>query len=137
MELTLLDRLTDSDGKNSLARDITALLNTRRQDRNLDTDFEQAANSVLTFGIEDFSSYNLNSSIDQERVRCSIERAIRQFEPRLTRVSVSLGQPEPFHPALTLRIDAELTAGPGDCRPVQIAGVLERASRRIVLQGAA
>ncbi len=132
---SLLDRLTDSDARSSLRRDLTALLNTRRQERGLDPSFEQAADSVLTFGVVDFTSYNLNSSIDQERVRCSVERAVRQFEPRLTRVTVSIEQPEPLHPTLSLHIEAELQ-GEAKTSTINIDASLERASRRIVVQGA-
>ncbi len=132
---SLLDRLTDSDAKSSLRRDLMALLNTRRQEQGVDLNFKQAADSVLTFGVVDFTSYNLNSSIDQERVRCSVERAIRQFEPRLTRVAVSVEQPEPLHPTLSLHIEAELQ-GEAKTSTINIDASLERASRRIVVQGA-
>jgi type VI secretion system protein ImpF len=136
MEPSLLDRITDGDAKASLRRDLAALLNNRCQERDWHTVFEQAAASVLEFGVVDFTSYNLNSSIDQERVRCSIERAIRQFEPRLARVVVTLVQLEPLHPVLNLRIEAEL-AGGDRLEPISIDGALDRASRRILVQGAA
>ena len=135
MEPSLLDRLTDADPKTSLERDLAALLNTRHQEREIDPRFEYAADSILTFGLADFTSYNLNSGIDQERVRQSIERAIRQFEPRLTGVAVAIDQPEPLHPVLSVHIEAELKVD-GGVIPISIEAALERASRRIVLQGA-
>lgn len=135
MQPSFLDRLTESDTDGSFDRDLTALLNTRRQERAMDPAFEQASNSVLTFGVEDFTSYNLNSGVDQEYVRRSIERAIRQFEPRLTRAVVSLRQPEPFHPLLSLHVEAELQTGDG-AEPVAMEGMLDRASRRIAIRRA-
>ena len=133
MRSSLLDRLTDSDAESSFDRDLAALLNARRQARYLDPAFEQTSNSVLTFGVEDFTSCNLNSTVDQERVRRSIERAIRQFEPRLARAVVSLAQPEPFHPVLSLRVEAEIESGEG-AEPISIEGALDRASRRITIR---
>ena len=135
MQPSLLDRLTDSTADGSFDRDLTALLNARRQQREIDPAFEQASDSVLTFGVEDFTSCNLNSSVDQERVRRSIERAIRQFEPRLARAVVSLEQPEPYHPVLSLHVEAELQSGEGT-EPVAMEGMLDRASRRIAIRRA-
>src|SRR5947208_58910 len=98
--LSILERLTDLDPavtqetaaapweesrvlRSSLCRDLTALLNTRRAEEDFDTAYEQASRSVLNYGVIDFTYYNLKSSLDQERIRRSIEKAIRQYEPRL------------------------------------------------------
>ena len=152
MHLSLLDRLTGNEDsrasdldpdslqylrllKESLCRDMSALLNTRRASEDFDPSFEQATNSLLTFGVVDFTSFNLTSGPDQERVRCSVERAIRQFEPRLTSVSVSIEEPTTVNPALHFNIDAALKIGAGR-EPVSFAAVLSRASRRIAVSGA-
>ena len=84
--------------KASLCRDLSALLNTRRAEEDFDPAYTEATNSLLSFGIVDFTSYNLKSGAEQDQVRRSIERAIRQFEPRLARVSVSLEEPDPLAP---------------------------------------
>src|SRR5204863_4223628 len=89
--LSLLDRLTDKQATSSswaevkaaLCEDLAALLNTRRAESDFDASYEQATNSLLTFGVADFTQYNLKNADEQERVRHSIERAIRLFEPRL------------------------------------------------------
>jgi type VI secretion system protein ImpF len=149
MQASILDRLTENgelDGNRSrsrqltsqlkefLLRDLSALLNTRRAEQDFDKSFEQSTNSLLTFGVTDFTSYNLNNGIDQERARQSLERAIRQFEPRLTGVSVSLEQPEPLHPVLILRVEAVMHAEYGS-EPVTFEAALHRASRRIAFEG--
>ena len=54
------------------------------RERDFDPAYEQATNSLLSFGVTDFTAYNLKSGVDQELVRRSIERSIRLFEPRLT-----------------------------------------------------
>lgn len=151
MALSLLDRLTWSQGasrnlhpdsleylrslKESLCRDLAALLNTRRADEDFDASYDQAANSLLTFGIADFTSLNLTSGIDQERLRYSIDRAIRQFEPRLAGVTVLLDEPNATSPVLRLHIDAILKLG-SRREPVSFSAALSRDSRRLAVSGA-
>ena len=144
--LSILDRLTEKQApasswdemreiKRSLCDDLAALLNTRRAEEDFDEQYEQAANSVLTYGVTDFTSYNLTNTIEQERLRRSIERAIRLFEPRLTRVNVILEEPDPLRPVLRFQIEAVLrTETPGE--PVLFDAMLYRDSRRISVSGA-
>src|SRR5262245_28604194 len=110
--LSLLDRLTEQDGPldawKGLCRDLSALLNTRRATRDFASSYEEASNSLLTFGVADFTSYNLKNDVDQESVRTSIERAIRQFEPRLTHVVVTVEEPDPLKPVLRFQISGVL-----------------------------
>jgi type VI secretion system protein ImpF len=149
--LSLLDRLRDlqpesqveapmssweqlREFKISLCRDLSALLNTRRAEQDFDPAYTEATNSLLSFGIADFTSYNLKSGIEQDQVRRSIERAIRKFEPRLSRVSVSIEEPDPLRPVLQFQIDALLRLGPAD-EPVMFDVALYRESRRIAVSG--
>jgi type VI secretion system protein ImpF len=141
--LSLLDRLTEkrasltsrAELKASLCEDLAALLNTRRAENDFDSRYEQAANSLLAFGVIDFTPYNLRNAIEQERVRHSIERAIRLFEPRLSRVTVTLEEPDPLQPVLRFQISALLrTESPGQAILFDVA--LHRESRRIAVTGA-
>jgi type VI secretion system protein ImpF len=150
--LSLLDRLTDPEPdstreaplspweemrqfKDSLCRDLAALLNTRRAEEDFDPAYEQATASLLTFGVTDFTSYNLKAQIDQDCVRRSIERSIRQFEPRLTRVTVSVDQFDPLRPVVRFQVSAMLRAEPAsDALLFDIT--LHRESRRIAVTGA-
>lgn len=149
--LSILERLTDlepdrhaetsstawqelRDLKASLGSDLAALLNTRRRERVVDPVYENAANSVLTYGIADFTSYNLTNGIEQELVRRSIERAIRQFEPRLTRVSVALEEPDSARPTLRFQIDAVLKIDSAESVAFDLS--LHRDSRRMSVAGA-
>jgi len=143
--LSILDRLTEKQPalnswdeirqlRASLCDDLTALLNTRRAEEDLDSSYQEAANSLLTFGVADFTSYNLTNAVEQERLRRSIERAIRQFEPRLTRVAVSLQQPNPLSPTLRFQIEAVLRTGsPGEALLLDVT--LQRDSRRVAVSG--
>jgi type VI secretion system protein ImpF len=120
--------------KSSLCRDLSALLNTRRAEQDFDPAYEEATNSLLSFGITDFTSYNLKSGAEQDQVRLSIERAIRQFEPRLARVSVSIQEPDPLRTVLEFQIDALLRVGPA-AESVVFGVSLHRESRRVAVSG--
>lgn len=149
--LSVLDRLTDLDPdssrevrpsywqemrelKASVCRDLTALLNTRRAEHDVDASYVETSNSLLTFGIADFTSYNLKNNIEQERVRRSIERSVRQFEPRLTRVEVTMEEPDALKPVLRFQIAAVLRVGSGE--PLLFDVTLHRDLRRINVTGA-
>jgi type VI secretion system protein ImpF len=137
--LSILDRLTEKEGPldswQGLCRDLAALLNTRRSDKDFDSNYEEATNSLLSFGVADFTSYNLKNEVDQEHVRQSIERAIRRFEPRLTHVTVSMDEPDQLIPVLRFQISALLRIeDPGES--VLFDVTLHRDSRRIAVSGA-
>ena len=150
--LSIMDRLTDLEPdskkeartsfweeirelKASLCRDIAAVLNTRRAERDFDPGYEEATNSLLTFGVVDFTSYNLLNGIEQEQVRRSIEHAIRQFEPRLARVTVSMEEPNSLKPMLRFQISALLRID-SIAESFVFDVTLPRDSRRIAVSGA-
>jgi type VI secretion system protein ImpF len=152
IKLSLLDRLTDSEPnstreaqvssweeirqfKNSLCRDLAALLNTRRAQEDFDPNYEQASASLLTYGIMDFTSYNLKNDVEQELVRRSIERSIRQFEPRLTRVTVIMDELDSLKSVLRFQVKALLRTQ-GNSEAVLFDVSLHRESRRIAVTGA-
>lgn len=147
---SLLDRLIDLDPESQqepavnswelqreflagLCRDLTALLNTRRAIGDFEASYGEAVNSLLTFGVIDFTSYNLKSDIEQEQLRRSMERAIRQFEPRLARVNVTLEDTDRKRLSLQLQISAVLRTGSAE--PVTFPLTVLRDSRRIVVSG--
>src|SRR5260370_35169579 len=98
--------------KASLCPARSALPNTRRAEEDFDPAYTEATNSLLSFGIVDFTSYNLKSGVEQYQVRRSIERAIRQFDPRLAPLPVSLEEPDPRRPVLQFPIQPFLRIRP-------------------------
>jgi type VI secretion system protein ImpF len=101
--LSLFDRLTDYDPRNSrevpppeweqlrlykesVARDLTNLLNVRRGAQDIPENFVQTRESLVAYGVEDFTT----APMDREAIRRAIERTVRLFEPRLSRVQVTL-----------------------------------------------
>jgi type VI secretion system protein ImpF len=93
----------------SIARDLDALLNTRRQEFLVPADFEEVATSIVNFGIPDFTACaNLRFTADQGKLSRWIEEAIRTYEPRLKNVSVKVLDKENVTSVLRFRIDAKL-----------------------------
>lgn len=126
---SVLDRLLDLDPKNSrdaatsraesvrelkraVQRDLENLLNARNPYSDLPAAFAEAGQSVITYGLPDFSSLNVVSSADQNRLRQLIESTIRTFEPRLTGITATLVPSSQTERSLCLRIDARLMMEP-------------------------
>ena len=106
-----------SDFKAALARDLEALLNTRVVEPNeLFAQYPLAAASILRYGIPDLSSLSLLNPDDREALRKEVQYAIEHFEPRLSRVNVTLNTPEKpeSYPErmLHFRVDALLMIHP-------------------------
>ena len=148
---SLLDRLTDHAPstrvenplsrsqalralKASLWRDLSALLNTKRREEEVPEEFTEANRSLLTYGLPDFSSYSLKSPSDQIRLRRALESAIRRFEPRLEKVTVTVEAPLETDPALRFRVDAMLRIEPAP-EPVSFETLLQPESGRFVVMG--
>ena len=150
MPLSLFDRLTDEHPKlsaevyvseweqarlfkESVSRDLTSLLNVRRKDEEINPAYEQIKGSVLNYGVPDFMSLKLGNSADRERIRAGIESAIRQFEPRLARVGVTIDAANSVHPVLHFRVSAMLRSDP--IEPVEFDAVLSGDSRQFQVKG--
>jgi len=99
---SLFDRLTDYEPRrtrevaspeseqrdryeSSVARDLADLLNTIRRADEVPEEYALARESVLAYGVPDFTS----APRDPESIRNIIETVIRTFEPRLSHVAVT------------------------------------------------
>jgi type VI secretion system protein ImpF len=99
--------------KASVARDIEALLNTRRQLLfDVDPELAHVRTSILMFGLPDFTSYSLLNPADRKTVRRAVEDALTDFEPRLKSVRVTLEARDTYDMTLRFRIDALLRTDP-------------------------
>lgn len=102
---SLLDRLIDQEPdvstepawrrtpnlrefEHCVLRDVVALLNTRQSRSTAGTDFRQLPQSVLTYGLPDFTTVGGSHIEDFEQLRVAIEEAIAHFEPRIRQVQV-------------------------------------------------
>ena len=127
-------RVSVTDMRNSVSRDLENLLNTRSEGARLITDsFKECRASSLTYGILDFSSYRLLSPHDRDRIRRSLELAIGLHEGRLTRIRVTLEPQRELDRALRFRVDALMELGP-DNEKVQFDAVLQLNTQTYVVR---
>lgn len=107
---------------------LDSILNARRAEHRSDPYFLETSASVAGYGILDLSSLSLDNPSDRDKVRDSVERAIRLFEPRLTKVNVRVEEPRLQDAALRFRIDAVLRVDPVE-EPIAFAAELARDSQ--------
>ena len=99
--------------RNSVRRDLEALLNARRRWRSWPAHMTQLTTSPIGYGIPDFAAGAFSDAQRREELRLEIEATIRRFEPRFLSVRVHLveGQ-DKLEALLRLRIEAVLHAEP-------------------------
>lgn len=111
--------------KDSVARDLEALLNTRTAfDEDGRGTYPEALHSVASFGLRDFAGLSLANVHDRERICRSIERAIARHEPRLKEVEVTLELGRQAINALFFSIRALLVVRPAQ-EPVSFDAMLQ------------
>jgi type VI secretion system protein ImpF len=84
-------RLSIEDLKDTVARDLEALLNTRTViPETLLKQYPECSRSIVTYGLNDFAGLSLSSSDDRAHICQCLEKAIARHEPRLRNVRASL-----------------------------------------------
>jgi type VI secretion system protein ImpF len=124
LQPSLLDRLSDDEPRDrrvmslrtlreAVLRDLTWLLNTTNLLSVNDTEkLPHISNSVANYGVPDLSGMPV-SSVNIGQLERGIRQAIWDFEPRLTRSTVSVkALSSDEHNKLTLEIQADLWAEP-------------------------
>jgi len=94
--------------KRTIARDLELILNTRcslLQQEDLEH-YPLSRQSILSFGVMDFSSLSLKNPDDQARLQDGICQAIEAFEPRLDRIRIRLDRERSATRMLHFRVDA-------------------------------
>jgi type VI secretion system protein ImpF len=85
--------LTQEQLKESVARDLEVLLNTRTAvPQHLLQAYPECAASILDFGLADFAGLSPGSSEDRQRICNSVRQAVERHEPRLCNVRVALAE---------------------------------------------
>lgn len=121
-------RLSLEQLKDSVARDLEALLNTRVVFDEVSVKaFPFAARSVAGFGLADFAGLSLANVYDRQRICASIEGAISAHEPRLREVRVALELHRKTVNALYFSINAVLFVRPAQ-EPVAFDALLQPTS---------
>lgn len=121
-------RLSLEQLKDSVARDLEALLNTRMVlSEEFALAFPLASRSVAAFGLADFAGLSLASVYDRRRICASIASAIADHEPRLRDVRVELEAQRKTANALNFSINAVLFVRPAQ-EPVAFDALLQPTS---------
>lgn len=120
--------------RNNLRRDLEALLNAHRRWRSWPQGYGELQQSPIAWGISDFTAGAFNDPRRREDLRTEIENAIRAFEPRLTRVRVSLLDPnDTLSSTLRLRIDGLLRVET-DAEPIAFDTLIDAASTGVQVE---
>lgn len=116
---SVFDRLLGRDAetlpklREAVRRDLENLLNTRVRALGFPEEYAELADSLVNYGIPDFSRARLGTEEDQKRFLKRIEEAVRIFEPRLRKVQADLLTPaDRSNRQLSFRIKAELLCEP-------------------------
>lgn len=117
-------RLTIEELKDTVARDLEALLNTRSTiEEDALKAFPECSRSMVTYGLGDFADRCLSSPTDRAAICTSIEETIACHEPRLRKVRASLDQQGDSVNRLNFSITAVLVASVSQ-EPVNFDAVL-------------
>lgn len=130
VKLSIIDRLIDDNpGVHSevapspvqaqrdlyaaVRRDLEALLNTRQRVAALPDGMPALEQSLVNYGIPDFTGINLSSLASRQKFVRLVEGVIRRYEPRFKSIRVVLlDNAEPLDRTLRFRIDAVVYAEP-------------------------
>ncbi len=149
-QASILDRLIDLDPevskepvqfrlqdlrqiKTSVVRDLENLLNTKRAVEDPPDAFRNLRDSLLVYGLKDFTAQSPKASSVRQQLRLEIERTISRFEPRLRSVIVHFDTDDGKEWNLRFRISAMLIVEPL-AEPVTFDTVLDvnRAQFKVV-----
>ena len=118
-----------------VARDLEALLNTRREALDdLPPEFAELRSSLLVYGLPDFTALSLAGSRDRDRIQRSIAEAISAFEPRLERIRVTLQQPREKEHGLHFCVEALLRVRPSPV-PIRFDAEFQPTTQQYVVKG--
>jgi type VI secretion system protein ImpF len=121
--------------KQSVRRDLEDLLNTRRYCLSRPNGLNELEQSLVNYGLPDFTGANMGSAENREALCRLIETVLRTCESRFQSVSVQLlDNTEPLDRTLRFRIDALLYAYPAP-EPVVFDSALQPVTHGFEVKG--
>lgn len=121
----VLARLSMEELKDSVARDLEALLNTRTAvSEDMLKPYPECSKSIVNYGLNDFAGLSLASTDDRAYICRCLEQAIARHEPRLQNVHAFLEVQEGSINRLNFAISALLIVHPAR-EPVSFDAVLQ------------
>lgn len=150
INLSVLDRLVDFEPearaeppvsrskalrqvKLGLKRDLEWLLNTRRV-LEVPDELPLLADSLLAYGLPDFSTFSAKSAGDQHELTLALEATLKRFEPRLEDVVVSVANASVLERAFRFKIEARLRIDPVP-EPISFDTTLQLGSGNFAVKG--
>lgn len=131
-----LPRMSIEDLKDSVARDLEALLNTRMAiPELLPQQFPECRRSLVTYGLQDFAGRSLSSFDDRAHICACLEQAIARHEPRLRNVRASLELTGDTVNSLNFTITALLVVHAAQ-EPVNFDAILQPTSQHYTISKA-
>lgn len=118
-------RMSLEDFKDSVARDLEALLNTRSViAEDVLKNYPECSESIVTYGLVDFADRSLSSPSDRAYICMCLEKTIARHEPRLRNVKAMLEVREDAVNRLKFSITALLVASTSE-EPVNFDALLQ------------
>jgi type VI secretion system protein ImpF len=150
INLSVLDRLVDFEPeakaepptsrskalrqvKQALKRDLEWLLNTRRV-LEVPEELPLLAESMLAYGLPDFTNFSVKSAGDQHDLTLALEATLKRFEPRLEDVVVSVANASVLERAFRFKIEARLKIDPVP-EPISFDTTLQLGSGNFAVKG--
>ena len=115
--------------KQSVLRDLEWLLNTR-QPIFADQKMVEAKNTVIFYGVPDFTGLGVRSEVEFKQFAADVETAIRTFEPRIFDVEITFEPVDNFDRQIRFRVDARLDVDPAP-EPITFDSVVHAGSGRV------
>lgn len=120
----------------SVQHNLNSILNSRNRIFEISNTYPLLRDSILDYGIMDFSSINIASEAGQEQLALAIQHAIQRFEPRIIEIHVIV-LPSQNNDELSIRfrIEATVNIKPNNER-ILWDSLIEPVSRHITLSEA-
>ncbi|MBW8899622.1 MAG: type VI secretion system baseplate subunit TssE [Massilia sp.] len=129
-------RVSLEEMKDSVARDLEALLNTRTvAPEDAFRRFPECARSIVAYGLHDFAGLSLSSFDDRAFICRSLEAAIARHEPRLRNVQARLELRDDAVNRLNFSITALMVVSTAH-EPVNFDAVLQPSSQHYTISKA-
>ena len=121
----IVTRLTLEELKDTVARDLESLLNTRAViEEEILKPFPECGKSIVAYGLNDFAGLSLASTEDRAHICRCLEESIDRHEPRLRNVQASLELQDGSINRLNFAITAMLVVNTAQ-EPVNFDAVLQ------------
>ncbi len=121
--------------RDALKRDLESILNTRRRFLSTPPHLQYLENSVLNYGLTDFTHENVGSLDFQREFRKHVLDVIARLEPRLSNVEVRVMEgKDQFDRSLRFRIQGQMLLGDNEREEIVFNSYLDALERNVVIE---